>query len=335
MRFMKRISGRILSANDGQFFVARGRKIYICDTLGNNSVEWFVLRTNFISSFIMNFYIFRRLFRFGFHHLTISNHGCVIFVNKQIWYESKTQSRFTGYINGSRPLVVCAADSRFFYGEYRSNNERSAVSIFELSWPYKTWSKAISFDGVRHIHGIFFDKYEDCFWITTGDLDNESRIYKCNKDFSNLRIIVSGSQQVRAVTLLFTEDFIYFGSDTPDEKNHIYSISRKDNLIQPLQKVEGSVFYGCKFDNFLFFTTAVEPSKVNKNKKIEVWSSENGKQWALKITYNKDFLPMKYFQYGQAGILVNDNHNSNEIIIIPFATSLREVSEIFEITEHD
>ena len=129
---------------------------------------------------------------------------------------------------------------------------------------------------------------------------------------------------------MFKKDFVYFGSDTPDEKNHIYSLSRKDNLIQPLQKVEGSVFYGCKSDNYLFFTTAVEPSKVNINKKIEVWSSENGTQWALTKTYNKDFLPMKYFQYGQAGILVNDNQNSSEIIIVPFATSIYEFSEIFE-----
>lgn len=332
---MKRINGRVLSSNGGQLFVARGRKIYMCDALGNNPIKWFFFKVNFISSFMMNFYIFRRLFRLGFHHLACSSYGSVIFVNKQIWYQSKIKSHFTGFINGSRPLVVCAADSRFFYGEYRRNKERNAVSIFELAWPYKTWSKIISIKGVRHIHGIFFDKYENCFWITTGDLDSESRIYRCDKDFSNLRIVVSGSQQVRTITLLFKKDFVYFGSDTPDEKNHIYRISRKDNMIQQLQEVEGSVFYGCKSDKCLFFTTAVEPSNVNKNKKIEVWSSENGTQWALAETYNKDFLPMKYFQYGQARILMNKKQNSNEVIIVPFATSLFEVSEIFEIRKSD
>ena len=331
MNLVKRIYGRVLGSKEGKLFIARGCKIYKCDSSANNISTWFALNVNLISAIFMRFYLFRRLFRLGFHHLALSNYGSVIFVNKQIWYHSKTESHFTGLINGSRPLVVCAADSRFFYGEYRRNKERNAVSIFELAWPYKSWEKVISINGVRHIHGIFFDEYEDCFWITTGDRDNESRIYRCDKDFSNLSIVVSGSQQVRAITLLFTKDFIYFGSDTPDEKNHIYSISRKDNLIKLLQRVEGSVFFGCETENRIFFTTAVEPSKVNKNKKIEVWSSENGTDWILKKTYKKDFLPMKYFQYGQAAILANDNRDSNEIIIVPFATSVCEFSEIFEI----
>lgn len=279
----------------------------------------------------MKFYLFRRLFRLGFHHLVCLNDCSVVFVNNEIWYHSDTHYHFTGTIKGSRPLVVCAADHRFFYGEYRSNKKRNAVSIFELAWPYITWSRVLSIDGVRHIHGIFFDEYEDCFWITTGDFDRESRIYKCDKDFSNLKVIVSGSQQVRAITLLFEKEYVYFGSDTPDEKNHIYSLSRKDNLIKPLQQVEGSVFYGCKSDSHLFFSTAVEPSKVNKNRNVEIWSSQNGTEWLLVKSYHKDLLSMRYFQYGQARIFVNDNENSNEIIIVPFATSLCEVSDIIRL----
>ena len=170
----------------------------------------------------MHFYIFRRLFRLGFHHLAHSTNGAVIFVNGETWYHNNSEYWHAGPVRGSRPLNVCAADSKFFYGEYKNNAERETVSIFELAAPFTSWSKVLTLSGVRHIHGIFYDKYQDCFWITTGDLDHESKVYRCNKDFSNLHVVLSGSQQTRAITLLFQKDF--YTLDPTLRKKKIISI---------------------------------------------------------------------------------------------------------------
>ena len=49
----------------------------------------------------------------------------------------------------------------------------------------------------------------------------------------------------------------------------------------------------------MFFSTAVEPSKVNLSREVEVWRSADGVLWTLWASFVKDPLPMKLFRYGQ------------------------------------
>jgi len=220
-----------------------------------------------------------RALRLGVHHVARTRGKTVVVANKASYLIEEGGVTSLGRLHGSRPMALCAAEGKAFYGEYRSNPERSAVHVFGLDFDNKVWVPVWRFQGVRHVHGVFYDPYGKAFWVTTGDSDEESAIWRTDDQFSSVKKVVGGSQQLRAVQLLFTEDHVYFGSDAPDESNHIYRMDREGSKVERLCPVDSSVFYGCKVGNHLVFSTAVEPSSVNTGWEAEVWHSLDGESW--------------------------------------------------------
>lgn len=197
-------------------------------------------------------------------------------------------------------MALCQADGKFYYGEYRRNSERSPVHVWKWQKGDLNWLPVWRFEGIRHVHGVFHDPYTDAIWVTTGDTDVEAGIWRTDDGFSTLHQVAGGSQQLRAVYLLFTEAHLYFGSDAPDEQNHLYRMNREGGNIERLQAaVGGPIFYGCKVANSLFFSTVVEPGSVNTSRLAEVWRTDNGSDWEKILEFEKDIWSMKYFQYGQ------------------------------------
>ena len=64
-----------------------------------------------------------------------------------------------------------------------------------------------------------------------------------DKNFKNFKIIVQGRQLFRAVQLLFTENFIYYGTDTPEEKIIFAGLIEIQIQLKKLQRVGSSVFW--------------------------------------------------------------------------------------------
>jgi len=265
-----------------------------------------------------------RLFRCSIHHAIRINENIIVLIGFGMIYayDLKTNrlNREITPVCGKRPLNFCADnDSRLYYGEYRGNQERSPVHIYASDSEGRQWTSVWQFIGIRHVHGVFHDLYDNKIWITIGDTDEECGIWVTGDRFKTLNKVVGGSQQMRAVQLLFTENHVYFGSDTPLEKNHFYRINKKTCRVKRLQEVESSVFWGCKVGNHLFFSTAVEPSKVNKFKGACIWGSKDGETWKCVASFHKDIWPMKLFQYGQ--IFFPGGKNSTDYLwFTPFAT---------------
>src|SRR5207342_3468370 len=98
-------------------------------------------------------------------------------------------------------------------------------------------------------HAVQFDAVTRKVWVATGDLDHESQIgYFDESDGArHLTVIASGQQMARAVSLLFTKDYVYWGSDgnggVGDGSNYIYRWSRATKSVQPVAKVKGPVYY--------------------------------------------------------------------------------------------
>jgi hypothetical protein len=224
-----------------------------------------------------------------------------------------------GPIKGSRPLCVCANGSQIYYGVYTSNEERNCIELFCFDIQKNEWSVFYTFDNIRHIHGVFWDNFESKMWVTTGDLDHESIIWRFNDNQSPEKI-ATGSQQTRTVDLLFTKEAIYYATDAPDEPNYIYRLDRSTGKKEQLQKVGGPVFYGCQTGNWMFFSTVVEPSKINRTDVVELWgSNNNGKNWTLIKEFKKDFLSKKLFQYGQIKLPYGPG-DGKHLYFSPFAT---------------
>jgi hypothetical protein len=194
------------------------------------------------------------------------------------------------------------------------------VHIWGLDFLSGEWRSVWFFEGVRHVHGVFQDPFTNAIWVTTGDSDEEAAIWRTDDCFSTLQCVVGGTQQFRAVHLLFTADYVYFGSDAPDEHNYIYRMDRAGTKVERLASVGGSVFYGCTVGDSLFFSTAVEPSNVNPCRYAEVWCSNDGVNWFKYVKFKKDFLSMKFFQYGQV-FFPNCCGDETNFWCSPFATN--------------
>ena len=290
--------GRLLYVHGSDMVLAKGRTLYRSHDGGESwEKHRLQLPLSFFDWMVSATHVTARLGRRGFHHYGQDEGRVILCSDSMIHVASAAGIESSAPIVGSRPMSICAAASQIVYGEYRSNPERSPVSV----WRYhnRLWQPAWTFENVRHIHGVFFDAYSDAFWVTTGDADHESALWRTSDEFRTLERVVGGTQQQRVVGLVFTKKNIYFGSDSPIEQNYLYRMDRASLKTQQLCEVGGPVFYGCKVGDRIIFSTAVEPSAVNNERRAELWISGNEENFSQLSSFQKDALPMKLFQYGQ------------------------------------
>jgi hypothetical protein len=267
-----------------------------------------------------------RILRLGVHSLHVNaDLEMIIVVRKRVLRYDLLARRFThsfDIFRGKRFLFLClGAGGDLLFGEYFSNKNRQSVRIYRSSDGGRSFEIAHEFPPgtIRHVHGVFHDPFTDALWITTGDTDAESGIWVTQDNFKSLERKVGGNQQTRAVQILFTATHVYFGSDTPLEKNFIYRLHKETGAVERLQEVESSIFWGCKVGDCLFFSTAAEPSRLNTSRYVYIWGSQNGKKWKRIAGFRKDIWPMKLFQYGQIFFPSGEN-NTRHLWFTPFAT---------------
>lgn len=319
MQLSSQFKGRLLFASAETLYLARGAHLFKSIDGGLSWDLWVVLPIGFWTRLAMRIGFLSRLLRLGVHHLNFLKEKAVVIVNKESFLIDSAGVYPLGSLSGSRPLALCSAGDSLYFGEYRNNADRSAVCIWRLGPSALRWERAWCFEGVRHIHGVFFDKFSGSVWVTTGDADEESAIWRTRNQFKTLERVIGGTQQLRAVQLLFSRNYVYFGSDTPHEVNHIYQMSRSGNDVVRLAAVGGSVFFGCQVGNSFFLSTVVEPSGVNITPFAEVWRTDDGRFWRKVLEFEKDYLSMRYLQYGQV-MFPNGDGDGKHLFCTPFGT---------------
>ncbi len=319
MQAAKIIRGRVLNVSAERILTVEGSRILESRDAGETWTLMTALPMSRGDKALLSSRLLCRLFRKGVHHLVVRDNFGVLIANDTVFLLENNLVRKMELLRGSRPLAICTAGNSFFYGEYRANLERSPIHIWTLRENEGPWQIAWTFSKIRHIHGIFHDPYTDDLWVTTGDLDHEAGIWRTDNEFGTLQRIAGGSQQFRTVQLLFDREHVYFGSDAPDETNHIFRMDRAGKQIEKLTAVGSSVFYGCKVGDSLFFSTAVEPSKINTTRHTEVWGSEDGNNWQDVLRIKKDIWSMRYFQYGQVKFPEGPGDGEN-LWVMPLAT---------------
>ena len=242
----------------------------------------------------------RRLWRAAVHHVVpLSDETLVVFGYRTIYrFDSAGRCIGVSALHGSRPLCVCVHRDVVYYGEYRANREGTPVHVWASADGGATWTAVHRFRGVRHVHGVFPDPYEEAFWITTGDDDRAAGIWRTQDRFHTIERVVGGSQQTRAVQLVFSRTHVYFGSDAPTAANHLYRLRRADRVVERLQPVDGPVYYGCRVRGHLFFSTACEPPTLRATRDVTVWGSADGETWRRIAAFPKDRWPARVFQHG-------------------------------------
>jgi len=335
--FEKQTRGKVLYVDNNSIYKSIQNKLYLSQDFGKS---WKLLLTtpaeNWKDRLAYRFHIAARLLRKGIHHINFFEDGAIgMIYDKKIGLFHNNNWEKGKSIIGSRPLSFEQINNNLIFGEYRSNPERSEINVFTFDKD-QIYSK-LKMSGIRHIHGIYLDPYTDKVWITTGDENHEAFIYRTDKEFNKLDIILSGSQQTRTIKLLFDEHYVYFGSDAPHEINHIYKLKKDTKQVSKLVQVGSSVFHGTKVKNWMFFSTAIEPSKVNKTKEVEIWASPNGDDWKCILKFKKDVFSMRYFQYGQVFFPIGASNNELWLSLFAtqnsnksFAIGLNQIQKLFD-----
>jgi hypothetical protein len=261
-----------------------------------------------------------RLFRDGFHALSVLPSGHIVAaVPGAIVRLEPGEAEFRvshKVLRGTRPLHLTATPAgHVFWGEYFDNPNREAVHIYGSTDLGATWNVAHTFPrgAIRHVHNIVHDPWGDCLWILTGDNGAECRILRASCDLKDVEVVLSGNQQARAVALVTGEDGPYFSSDTPLERNHVYHLDRAGNL-RTLAELSSSSISGCRVGNAIFFSTMVEPSRINLERSVRVWGTLDAVHWKQQLVWRKDHWPMALFQYGNA--FLPDGNNATNLLAL-------------------
>ncbi|MBI3475488.1 MAG: hypothetical protein HY010_07130 [Acidobacteria bacterium] len=259
-----------------------------------------------------------RLVRDGFHAVVVLRDGTMIGAVPGGIVTCKGQSGNFAVthriVRGTRPLHIAATPSgKLFWGEYFDNRERAEVHIYASDDQGETWEVAYTFasGSVRHVHNVVYDRWADCLWILTGDEGAECKVLRASSDLRSIETVLEGNQQTRAVAAIPTEGALYLATDTPSESNHVYRFDRSGK-IDRVGDLNSSSIYGCRVADAIFFSTMVEPSAVNTDRKVQIAGAREGSDWHTLAQWKKDNLPMRYFQYGNA--ILPDGENSTRIL---------------------
>jgi len=184
-----------------------------------------------------------------------------------------------------------------YMAEYFLNKRRNTSSeLLKSTDDGQSWGTIYSLDSVRHIHCVQYDRFGRKIWLGTGDTDEESSISFSQDEGETWTKIGSGDQIFRAVSLLFTQDYVYWGSDAPTRQNYIYRYDRRGREIKRLVAVDGPVYYSTILKNEIkiISTTTEGNSKGGSaewDRKAHIWASEDGVYWEDLMSWEKDAYP--------------------------------------------
>ncbi len=301
---------RILYIKDNIMYAAKGYRIYHSNDEGENWIlDGKVIDRKY--SLIGSIRLLARLLRVEVSGMLILEDGSRVIIAKKGIFVAKSNSkeyiRTFSIPRGSKPMNICKdSDGNLYFGEYILNgpfleDEREEVHVYKSEDNACTWNICYTFpkNTIRHIHGVFYDKFTDKIWFTSGDRGNECIIGNTDDGFKTINIVKQGGQKYRAVKLFFYQDFIVYGTDTQIEQNYIYCFSRKNGEEECIQEVQGSVISGVQVGSQACISTAIEPSEVNKESYVHLWYTPDGKQWKDIYKVKHDSLSLKYFQFAR------------------------------------
>jgi len=245
--------------------------------------------------------ILKRFLRFNvFKDIVIADYRIIV-IKKKIFILKDSNSAIEIPVKrGSRPLKdgVEVIPPFLYYGEYWQNPERNPVYLYQVNLESGEQTIFHKFSNIRHIHFVQQDKFDSNYLIVgTGDLNHESGIYRINIKAKNIEVIGEGSQTYRAVSIIQTKDYLFWGSDDPDGDNFIYRYSKSNSKLNKLHKLEGPAYYSATDKKErMYVATTIEDRK--RHRAIIYRSTDNGENWEQYKEFKKDIWHAKYFGYG-------------------------------------
>jgi len=305
-----------------ELWVSSNYTIYRSEDGGNTFNKVANLPTFSMIQLLGKFRLTSRAFRLGIRTLRKLKSGTVLAIaNRKIFRLKNNEIKVVySFRKGLGPLREgwCEDnEGNCYLGEYFLNNKRDTpVYLLKSEDDGQTWKIVYSFRNIRHIHCVQYDPFSKSIWLSTGDRDEESSILFSEDGGETWVDIGLGNQMFRAVSLLFTKNHVYWGSDAPTKQNYIYRYIRKTGEIERLTPVDGPVHYSTIVKNKIkLFATTVEGNSEGKSaewdKKAHIWGSEDGVYWKDLISWRKDIWPY-ILGYGRI-LFASGWHRSNDV----------------------
>jgi len=191
-----------------------------------------------------------------------------------------------------------------YFGEYGNNSPRSEVPIYHSHDSGRSWQKIFSFDArkIKHIHGCYWDKYEEKVWVFTGDFADECYALCADKDFEKIEWIGDGQQSYRMCNAFFEEDSIHWIMDSQLEDSYHIRMNRKTRKIEHLTKFPGPVWYIKRLtDGYYLAATAQEIGPGVKDQYAHLMVTKDLNTWEDIAQFKHDGFPKRYFKFGVIG----------------------------------
>lgn len=197
---------------------------------------------------------------------------------------------------------ACAVDRQgnVVFGEYLANEERGPMHVYKFSSGGEGLEVIHTFPSgsIKHIHGVYFDEFTGAIYCLTGDDEKECRILRTNDEFQTIETVGEGDETWRAVSLLFTRDAIFYGTDAEFRANQIYRLGRKTSERRILGDVSGTVFYSKQIGDVPFFATTAENAPSQKENVAAIWVVDGNQNVEQVAKFEKDFWHPTLFMFG-------------------------------------
>jgi hypothetical protein len=214
--------------------------------------------------------------------------------------------KYTELAGLARPCRVlraaCAIDNHgdVYFGEYLMNDDRTAVRVYRYRPGNSGLEVAYTFPAgsIKHIHGIYFDRFTASLLCLTGDDNSECRMLRTDDGFRTVRVVGEGDETWRAVSVLFDEASMFYGMDAEFRSNHIYRLDRRTSERTSLAEVQGTVYYSKQFGKELFFTTTAENGSNRRARAAAIWNVSAGGKCIEIAKFEKDSWHGTLFKFG-------------------------------------
>jgi hypothetical protein len=280
--FVRRNLRPLYFGPNGVLYCSRFDRIYATDDFGRTLHEAGRLENHFrIRPMLAQVPLAQRALRTQIYRMRVLSDGTKIYIFRKGVYTQgpadKVAIRTFSVPRGSRPVSLAVSrDGLVVFGEYWDNAERAEVHVYGSNDSGKSWAPVYTFPArsIRHVHGISYDPWDDCFWLCTGDYQDENQLMRASTDFKNVRLLRQGGQGNRFYYLLVLEKDLLTATDAPAEQNHVCIINKESGELTRVAEIENTNFYSCRVGNKVFLSTNAEPSAVNDTRRVHVWMGD-------------------------------------------------------------